>query len=87
MLSSIVVVHKGRKVIGVDDLIMGFCYVAFEGLVLNWYDAFACITKKIMNDLGYIYLYCELLDWIGLTMITLWVKSPHIQMHGNVRQP
>jgi hypothetical protein len=40
-----------------------------------------------MNDLGYINLYCELLDWVGLIMITLRVKSPHIQMHENVKQP
>jgi hypothetical protein len=87
MLSSIVVVHKGRRVVGVDDLDIGFCYMAFEGLVLIWYDTFACKTKKMMNDLGYIYLYCELLDWVGLIMITLWVECPHIQMHENVRQP
>jgi hypothetical protein len=69
MLSSIVVVYIGRRVVGVDDLDIGFCYMAFEGLVLNWSDIFAYITKKIMNDLGYIYLYCELLDWVGLIMI------------------
>jgi hypothetical protein len=46
MLSSIVVVHKSRRIIGVDDLDMGFRYVVFEGLVLNWYDTFVCIPKK-----------------------------------------
>jgi hypothetical protein len=46
MLSSTIVVHKGRKVIGVNDLDMGFCNVAFEGLVLNWYGTFDHITKK-----------------------------------------
>jgi len=39
-----------------------------------------------MDDPGYAYLYCELLNQVGLTMITLWVKSPHIQMHENVLQ-
>jgi hypothetical protein len=33
MLSSIVVVHKGKEVVGVDDLNMGFHDVAFEGLM------------------------------------------------------
>jgi hypothetical protein len=33
MLSFIVVVHKDRRVIGVDDLDMGFHDVTFEGLV------------------------------------------------------
>jgi hypothetical protein len=60
--------------------------VVFEGLVSNQYGTFDHITKKTMDDLGYAYIYCELLDWAGLTMITLWVKSPHVQMHENVFQ-
>lgn len=60
--------------------------VAFEGLMLNWYKTFDCITKKTMDDPSYVCLYCELLDWVGLTTITLWDKSPHIQMHENVLQ-
>jgi hypothetical protein len=44
MLSSNV--HKGRKVVGVNDLDMGFCNVAFERLVLNWYGIFYYITKR-----------------------------------------
>ncbi len=39
-----------------------------------------------MNDPYYVYLYCELLDIIGLTTITLHVKSPHIQMCENVQK-
>ncbi len=39
-----------------------------------------------MDDPGYAYLYCELLDRVGVIMITLRVKSPHIQMHENVFQ-
>jgi hypothetical protein len=65
---------------------MGFCDVTFEGLVLNWYHTFDHITKKTMNDPYYVYLYCELLDIIGLITITLRVKSPHIQMHENVQK-
>jgi hypothetical protein len=81
MLSFIVVVHKDRRVIGVDDLDMGFHDVTFEGLV-----PFDHTTQKTMDDLSYVYLYCELLDQVGLTMITLHVKSPNIQMHENVLQ-
>jgi hypothetical protein len=44
------------------------------------------ITKKTMDGSGYAYIYCELLDRVGLTMITLRIKSPHIQMHENVLQ-
>jgi hypothetical protein len=39
-----------------------------------------------MDDWGYTYFYYELFDQIGLTTITLHVKSPHIQMHENVFQ-
>jgi hypothetical protein len=39
-----------------------------------------------MDDSSYAYIYCELLDWVGLIMISLRVKSPHIQMHENVLQ-
>jgi hypothetical protein len=35
MLSFIIVVHKGRRVVGVDDLNMGFYDVTFERLVSN----------------------------------------------------
>jgi hypothetical protein len=66
---------------------MGFHDVAFEGLVLNWYKTFDLITQKTMDDPSYARLYCELLDWVGLTMITLWVKYPHSQKHENVIQP
>jgi hypothetical protein len=58
---------------------MGFRYVVFEGLVLNWYDTFVCIPKKWSR------LYLP--DRVGLTMITLWVKYPHSQKHENVIQP
>jgi len=86
MLSSIVIVHKSKRVVGIDDLNMGFHDVAFERFVLNRYGIFDHITKKTMDDLGYGYLYCKLFDWVGLTIITLLVKSLHIQMHENVLQ-
>jgi hypothetical protein len=56
MLSSIVVVHKSKRVVGVNDLNMVFHDLAFEGFVLNQYDTFDHITKKTMDDLGYAYL-------------------------------
>jgi hypothetical protein len=34
-----------------------------------------------MDDLGYVYFYCELFDQVGLTIITLFVKSFHIEIH------
>jgi hypothetical protein len=40
---------------------MSFLDVAFEGLVLNQYGTFDHITKKTMDDMGYAYLYCELI--------------------------
>jgi len=54
--------------------------------VLNQYGTFNCKIKKTMDDLGCAYLYCELLYQVSLIMITLRVKSPHIQMHENVFQ-
>ncbi len=65
---------------------MGFHDVVFEGFVLNQYGIFYHITKKTMDDLGYGYFYCKLFDRLGLTIITLLVKSLHIQMHENVLQ-
>jgi hypothetical protein len=64
MLPFTIVVHEGRKIVGVDDLNMGFHDhdVAFEGLVLNQYGTFDRITKKTIDDQGYAYLYCELFD-------------------------
>ncbi len=58
--------------------------MTFEGLVSNRYGTFDHITKKTMDDLGYAYIYYELLDRVRLIMITLWVKSHHVQMHENV---
>jgi len=65
---------------------MSFHDVAFEGLVSNRYGTFDRITKKTMDDSSYAYIYCGILNRVGLTMITVQVKSPHIQMHENVFQ-
>lgn len=79
--SFTIVVWKGKHVVSVDDLDCGVWDVAFEGKVLNRYGTYDWITKKLIDDLVYAYLYCELLDVIGLTTITLRVKSPHIHVH------
>jgi hypothetical protein len=50
---------------------MSFLDVVFEGLVLNQYGTFDQITKKTMDDPGYAYFYCELLNQVGLNTITL----------------
>jgi hypothetical protein len=55
--------------------------VAFEGKVLNWYDNFDQIIHKFINEPSYACLYCEILNQIGLIMIILWIKSPHIRMN------
>ncbi len=81
MLLSTIVVQKGRCIISVNDLDCSVQDVAFEGKVLNRYGSYDQITKKLIDDPSYAYLYCELLGVIGLTTITLRVKSPHIRVH------
>ncbi len=81
MLSSTIVVQKGRCIVNVDDQDCGVQDVAFEGKVLNRYGTYDRIAKKLIDDPSYTYLYCELLGVIGLTTITLRVKSPHIHVH------
>jgi hypothetical protein len=49
--------------------------------VFNRYGTFDQIINKNIKDLGYAYLHCDLLDKVVLTIITLKVKSPHIEMH------
>jgi hypothetical protein len=64
--SSTIVVLKGRCVVSVNDLGCGVWDVAFEGKVLNRYGTYDWVAKKLIDDLGYAYLYCEFLDAIGL---------------------
>jgi len=80
-MSSIVIVQKTNKIVNVDDLDHGVHDVAFEGKVLNWYDNFDQIIHKFINEPSYACLYCEILNQIGLIMIILWIKSPHIRMN------
>ncbi len=87
MLSSTIVAQKGRKVVGVDDL-DEFSWCGFWGVGVEsiWHIWSHNQKNHGWSDLGYAYFYCELLNQVGLTMITLWVKSPHIQMHKTVLQ-
>jgi hypothetical protein len=64
-----------------DDLDFGVRNVVFEAKVFNRYNTFDKITNISMEDLGYAYLHCDLLDRAILTTIILKVKSPHIDMH------
>jgi hypothetical protein len=70
-----------RLVIMVDDLNFKIRDVAFEAKVFNRYGTFDQIANRSMEDLGYAYLHCDLLDRVVLTTITLRVKSPYIKMH------
>ncbi len=80
MLLSTIVVQKRRQIISVD-LDCGVWDVAFEGKIMNQYGTYDRIAKKLINDLAYTYLYCELLDATSLTKITLRVKCPQNHVH------
>jgi hypothetical protein len=43
--------------------------VAFEAKVVNKYGTFDQIANRSMEDLGYAYLHCDLLDRAVLTII------------------
>ncbi len=55
--------------------------VAFKAKMFNRYGTFDKITSISMENIGYAYLHCDLLDMAILTTITLKVKSFHIDMH------
>ncbi len=78
---AIVPMKEVRLVIMVDDLNFKIRDVAFEAKVFNRYGTFDQIANRSMEDLGYAYLHCDLLDRVVLTTITLRVKSPYIKMH------
>jgi hypothetical protein len=65
----------------VDDLDFGIRDIAFKANVFNRYGTFDWITNNNMEDPNYAYFHCDLLDKVALTIITLKVKSPHIEMH------
>jgi hypothetical protein len=77
----VVPMKEVKLVVTMDDLDFGIKDVAFEAKVLNRYGTFDQITNKGMENLGYAYLHCDLLDRASLTIITLRVKSPFTKMH------
>jgi hypothetical protein len=70
-----------RLVVAMYDLNFTIRNVAFKVKVLNRYGTFDRIANKSMEDTGYAYLHCDLLEMVALTTIALRVKSPYIEMH------
>jgi hypothetical protein len=64
-----------------SNLDLGVKDVAFEAKVFNRYGTFDYIANRNMEDLGYAYLYCDLLDKATLIIVTFKVKLSHIDMH------
>jgi hypothetical protein len=58
----------------------------FETKVFNRYDTFYQIANRNKEDLGYAYLYCDLLNKVVLIIIIFRVKSLHINMHEQYLQ-
>jgi hypothetical protein len=77
----VVIVKEVILVIAVDDLDFGIKDVTFEANVFNRYGTLDRIANKNTEDPSYAYLHCDLLDRVVMTLITLKVKPPHIEMH------
>jgi hypothetical protein len=77
----IILVKEARLVVVMDDLDFEIKVVAFEAKVFNRHGTCDRITNRSMEDLGYAYLHCDLLDRATLTTIILRAKSPYIKMH------
>jgi hypothetical protein len=77
----VVPMKEVRLVVVVDDLDFEIKNVTFETKVVNRYGTFYQIANRNMEDLGYTYLHCDLLNKVVLTTIILRVKSPYIEMH------
>ncbi len=82
----VVLMKKAQLVVTVDDLDFGIKDVTFETKMFNKYHTFDWIINRSMEDLGYAYLHCDLLERVALTTITLKIKSPHINMHEQYLQ-
>ncbi len=80
-IMATILVKEGKLVVVVDDLDFKIRDVAFETNMFNKYDTFDPIANKCMENPNYAYLHCGLLDMVTLTIITLKVKLPHIEMH------
>jgi hypothetical protein len=74
-----VLVNEVRLVIVVDDLHFRNRAITFEAKMFNRCGTFDRIINRRMEDLGYAYLHCDLLDKAILTIIIL--RVPYIEMH------
>jgi hypothetical protein len=70
----VVPVKQVQFVIAVDDLDFEIRNVAFEAKVLNRYGTFDRIANRSMENLGYAYLDCDLLDKATLTTLLWYVN-------------
>jgi hypothetical protein len=71
----VVILVKEAQLIGVvNDLDFGVRDVVFEVNVLNRCDTFDRIANRSQKNLGYAYLYCDLLKKVVLITIILKVK-------------
>ncbi len=66
----VILMKEARSIVGVDDLDFGIRDVAFEAKVFNRYGTFDQIANRNMEDPGYAYFHCDLLDRVVLTIIT-----------------
>jgi hypothetical protein len=83
---NVVAMKEGGLPIWMDDLDFGIRDVVFEAKVLNRCNTFDQIVNRTMEDPSYTYLYYDLLDGVAPTMVTLRVKSPHIEMNEQFLQ-
>ncbi len=58
----IILVKEVKLVVAMGDLDFKIKDVALKAKVLNMYDTFDRIANKNMEDLGYPYSHCDLLD-------------------------
>ncbi len=77
----VVIMKETKLVVVVDDLDLWIRDITFEVKVFNRYGTFDQIANRSKEDPSYSYLHCDLLDRVALTIITLRVKSPYIEMH------
>jgi hypothetical protein len=82
----VIAMKEGRLLVAVDDSDFKIRDVTFEAKVLNKYNTFDQIVNRTMEDPSYTYLYYDLLDGVAPTMVTLRVKSPHIEMNEQFLQ-
>jgi hypothetical protein len=76
----IIVVKEARLVVVMNDLNFGIKDLAFQAKVFNKYGIFDRIPNVSMGDPNYVYLRCDLLDKVALTIVLLKVKLFRIKM-------